>query len=130
MIPILRALKFSLPVVATMGMQMIMPYTSFMPHSESKVLIDSTTTYKEPNSQEVYQTITARVVGNLTSQEASEKTIAETLATIKADGSWPDIDYPSKTITIWSPTNHLLKLKILVKAYITIFTLNLILSFL
>ncbi|MNP95789.1 Chondroitinase-AC precursor [compost metagenome] len=98
---------------------MIASCLSLMPYSESKVFTDSTTAYKDPNLQKVYQTITDRVVENLTSQEPSKKTIDETLATIKQDGSWPGIDYASKSITIWSPTNHLLKLKVLVKAYIS-----------
>lgn len=92
---------------------------SLTPLSGYHVSIDSTIAYKDPNLQKVYQTITDRVVENLTSQEPSKKAIAETLATIKQDGSWPDIDYASKSITIWSPTNHLQKLKILVKAYVT-----------
>src|SRR6478735_2807715 len=77
------------------------------------------TAYPRAKTTKIYQTIADRIVENLIRQPSNDKTVSETLTNLQPNGSWPDVDYASKTITIWSPTNHLLKLKILVKAYIT-----------
>jgi chondroitin AC lyase len=47
-----------------------------------------------------------------------DKAAEKNLATLQADGSWKDVDYKDKTITIWEPNVHLLKLEILVQAYV------------
>ncbi|MGQ7944299.1 chondroitinase-AC [Flavobacterium sp. WC2509] len=77
------------------------------------------TAYPRAKTTEIYKTITDRIVEDLTKQPSSDKTISKTLANIQPNGSWPDIDYTSKTITIWAPLEHLEKLKILVRSYIT-----------
>lgn len=98
---------------------MIASGLSITASSAPKVSIDSTVVYQDPNKLEVYRTITARIVNDLTFQQPDNKLVTENLSTIKPDGSWPDVDYASKSITIWPPTEHLVKLQTLVKAYIT-----------
>jgi chondroitin AC lyase len=83
------------------------------------VLGYSTTAFSKENTEKMYQTITGRVVEDLTNKPSNTKVIAETFASIRPDGSWPGIEYGSKSITIWAPTAHLVKLQTLVKAYIT-----------
>lgn len=77
------------------------------------------TASSQANPAKVYQTITDRIVKDLTTQQPDNKTITKILATIKADGSWPSVDYASKAITIWPPTEHLENLQTLIIAYIT-----------
>ncbi|MFH6998535.1 chondroitinase-AC [Flavobacterium sp. FlaQc-57] len=92
---------------------------SFMPCSTSKVWTDSTFVNKNPNMKQVYKTITDRLVEDLTLGYSSNKVTIKNISNIESDGSWPEIDYASKAITVWPPTEHLEKLETLVKAYIT-----------
>lgn len=78
----------------------------------------SATAFSRRNTDKVYQTITDRVVEDLINKPSNPKVIAETFASIRPDGSWTGIDYSSKSITIWAPTEHLVKLQTLVRAYI------------
>lgn len=98
---------------------MIASSLSFTARSAPKVSMDSTVVSQEPNKLEVYQTITARIVKDLTYQQPDNKLITENLATIKPDGNWPSVDYASKAGTVWPSADHLIKLQVIIKAYIT-----------
>lgn len=83
------------------------------------VFRESTTITKIPTLPEIYQTITARIVEDLTNKQPDKKVMTDNLATINPDGSWTGIDYASKANAIWPPTEHLIKLQTLIKAYVT-----------
>ncbi|HEY8896252.1 MAG TPA: polysaccharide lyase family 8 super-sandwich domain-containing protein [Niastella sp.] len=61
----------------------------------------------------VFDTILARVYADLkrTVTPAQAKAIAKQLTAMRADGSWPDIDYASTAITTWQPGTHLARLQ-------------------
>lgn len=77
------------------------------------------TAFSQSNTAKVCQTITSRIVKNLTNNKPDNKLVAANIAAIKPDGTWPGVDYASKSITIWPPTEHLIKLQTLIKAYLT-----------
>lgn len=98
---------------------MVASSLSFTPYSAPKVVIDAATADRDPYVKEMYQIIAARIVKDLTNRQLDKKVIAENLATIRPDGSWPNVDYASKSDAIWPPADHLVKLQELIKAYIT-----------
>lgn len=98
---------------------MIASGLSLATSSVPKVLLDSATVYKDSKIKEVCQTITSRIVKDLTNRQLNNKATIENIATVKPDGSWASVDYASKASTIWPPTDHLIKLQMLIKAYIT-----------
>lgn len=59
----------------------------------------------------VYDTIMQRIRVNewegVADVSILDKNVADALATIKTDGSWPDIDYNSTVLTNWPGTTHL-----------------------
>ena len=60
----------------------------------------------------VFDTILTRVYTDL-KKEATPgliKATARDLLAMRADGSWPDIDYSNSTITTWEPSTHLSRL--------------------
>jgi len=75
--------------------------------------------FSQSNNGKVSQTITDKIVKDLTFRLPDSKLIAENIAALKPDGSWPDIDYTAKTFTVWPPEEHFVRLHTLIKAYIT-----------
>lgn len=49
--------------------------------------------------------------------ETLDKNAAEYLSKMAQDGSWPDIDYSSKSMSGWQPNRHIQRIGGLVKAY-------------
>ncbi|MDN3202916.1 polysaccharide lyase family 8 super-sandwich domain-containing protein [Algoriphagus sediminis] len=49
--------------------------------------------------------------------EDLDERVASYLEDIKADGSWPDLEYSSKSMTGWDPDKHIKRLGSLTKAY-------------
>ena len=77
------------------------------------------TAFSQSNNSQVSRTITDRIVKDLTFRLPDNKLVAKNIAAIKQDGSWPDIDYTARTFTIWPPSEHLVRLQALIKAYVT-----------
>jgi len=59
------------------------------------------------------------VVADILAEPAASDSIEKYLATMKVDGSWPEIDYTSKERGGWPPRNHISKLLVISKAYQT-----------
>lgn len=75
--------------------------------------------FSQSNTSKVCQTITDKIVKDLTLKLPDFKLITKYSAALKPDGSWPDIDYTSKAYTVWPPNEHLVRLQTLIKAYVT-----------
>ncbi|MGQ7944361.1 chondroitinase-AC [Flavobacterium sp. WC2509] len=77
------------------------------------------TAFSQMNKSIVSQTITDKIVKDLTRSLPDSKLVDKNLATIKPDGSWPDIEYSSKEFAVWPPEKHLVNIQTLIKAYVT-----------
>ena len=78
------------------------------------------TAFSQMNKSVVSQTITDKIVKDLTRKLPDSKLVDKNLATLKPDGSWPDIDYSSKEYAVWPPERHFVKLQTLIIAYVTV----------
>lgn len=59
------------------------------------------------------------IVDDILEDPVHTDSVSKYLAELKADGSWPEIDYTSKERGGWPPRNHISKLLVIVKAYQT-----------
>lgn len=80
--------------------------------SKPPVIFEQTQNYPEELRQ-----LHKNVLTNLLSDEVDAEEISEVYSSLQNNGTWADIDYPSKTRGSWSPRNHLNRLLDLVKAY-------------
>lgn len=80
--------------------------------TKTPVIFETTKTYPDELQQ-----LHKNVLSNLLNDEVDEKELAEIYASLNKDGTWPDIDYPSKTRGFWSPRFHLSRLLEIAKAY-------------
>jgi len=62
-------------------------------------------------------TIKARLLNRELDARVSKDRIKKLLASIRADGSWADIDYADTNRTIWQPTFHMMRILSLARAY-------------
>jgi chondroitin AC lyase len=79
---------------------------------KTPVLFETTKIYPEELQQ-----LHKNVVTNLLDDEFDEEEENKIFLELTLSGTWPDIDYPSKTRGYWSPRYHLSRLLDLAKAY-------------
>ena len=81
------------------------------------VTIVCNTTY----GQNDFSIITSRIREQAyedTNEQTLLKNIAAYLPLIQNDGSWTDIDYSTKDITLWKPATHLIRIKNFAQAFV------------
>jgi len=71
--------------------------------------------------KDVFDTVIYRIdsliIGNVVGQNKSDLQVASWLKQQQADGSWSDIDYKGRTLTMWTPSNHIKQLRTIAIAY-------------
>lgn len=71
--------------------------------------------------RDVFDTVIYRIdsliIGNIVGQDRSDLQVDSWLKKQQADGSWPNIDYKSRSMTMWAPSNHIKKLRTIAIAY-------------
>jgi len=69
------------------------------------------------NYPEELQQLHQNILTNLLNDDINLEEVSQSYNDLNNDGTWPDIDYPSKTRGSWSPRIHLSRLLDLAKAY-------------
>jgi chondroitin AC lyase len=84
--------------------------------SQSKipVILEHTQNYPEELRQ-----LHKNVLTYFLDVEVDSEEFKDFYSTLQKDGSWPDIDYPSKTRGYWSPRYHLVRMNVLAQVYQT-----------
>ncbi|MCK3685351.1 polysaccharide lyase 8 family protein [Maribellus sp. YY47] len=80
--------------------------------NKSPKLLEYTSNYPEELQQ-----LHRNVVNNLLGDKVDLDEVEQQLKEVRADGTWPDIDYPSKTRGFWSPRFHLSRMLLIARAY-------------
>ncbi|WP_163324107.1 polysaccharide lyase 8 family protein [Draconibacterium mangrovi] len=80
--------------------------------NKSPELFDFTANYPE-ELQQLHQNFITYLLNDDLNVEEVEKQLND----LREDGTWPDIDYPSKTRGYWSPRFHLERMLLIARAY-------------
>ena len=70
-----------------------------------------------PNYPEELQQLHRNIVNYLLKDDLNLEEVQQQLNDLREDGTWPDIDYPSKTRGYWSPRFHLERMLQIARAY-------------
>jgi len=81
---------------------------------KSPALFEFSLSYPDELQQLHKNTIT-----NFLEEEIDAEELNDFYSNLQEDGTWPDIDYPSKTRGYWSPRFHLVRMNLLAQVYQT-----------